>query len=140
MKNDHPVENVSYDNPISIDLNCLNNDDIIPVTTTTGSFNVELLLVANSSANATPTIVCSSIKLKTVSDILLPSSSLQTESSVTKTSESSSKTSKPAVANITLCGSRGFNGHITVSQERDDCVRLVRNLVIADANIGKQRL
>ena len=100
MTNDLPVENVSYDNPVSIDLNCLNNDDIIPVTTTTDSFNDELPLVANSSANTITKVVCSSIKLKTVSDFLLSSSSLQTKSSVTKTSKSSSKTSKPAVANI----------------------------------------
>ena len=108
-----PVENVSDDNPISIDFNFLNNDDVIPVPTTTDSFNDELSSVANSSANATPTVVRSSIKLKTVSDVSLSSLSLQTESSVTKTSGSSSKTSKPAVANID-----GHFSHYTLWEQR----------------------
>ena len=72
----------------------------IPVPTTTDSFKDELPSVANSSTNAAPTVASSSIKLKMVSDVLLSSLSPQTESSVTKTSESSSKTSKPAVACI----------------------------------------
>ena len=100
MTNNCPVENVSNDNSVSIDFNCLNNDDAIPVPTTTDSFKDELPSVANSSTNAAPTVASSSIKLKMVSDVLLSSLSPQTESSVTKTSESSSKTSKPAVACI----------------------------------------
>ena len=143
MTNDRPVENVLDDNPVSIDLNCLNNDDVIPVPTTTDSFNDEITSVANSSANATPRGVRSSIELETVSDVLLSSLPPQTESSVTKTSESSSKASKPAAANIAVfqfkfCGSIGFNRHITVSQKRGGCVRLERNFVIAGANIKEQ--
>ena len=94
------MENVSHDNPVSI--NCLNNGNVTPVPTMTDSFNDELPSVANSSANATPTVVSSSIELKTVS-VLLSSLSQQTESSVNKTSESTSKTSKPAIANIDGC-------------------------------------
>ena len=41
------------------------------------------------------------------------------------------------VFHITLCGSRGINGHITVSQKRDGCVRLARNYVIAENQYWK---
>ena len=44
------------------------------------------------------------------------------------------------VFHITLCGSRGFNRHITVSQKRDSLARLVRSFVIAETSIGKLRL
>ena len=78
MTNDCPDENVSDDNPVSIDFNCLNNDNVIPVSTTIDSFNDDLALVASNFANATLTVARSSIELKTVSDVLSSSSPLST--------------------------------------------------------------
>ena len=108
MTNDCPVENVSDDNPVSIDFNCLSNDDVTPVATTTDSFNDELPSVANSAANTTPTVIRSSTELKLVSDVLLSSSSLQ-------------RFELPQPVSLlakhqTFC-SYGHNGHIGFSKE-----------------------
>ena len=108
MTNDCPVENVSDDNLVSIDFNWLNDDDVIPVATTSDSFNDELPSVANSSANTTRTVIRSSIELKSVSDVLLSSLSPQRF-----------ELPKPVslLAKHQTFYSCGHNGHISFSKE-----------------------